>query len=51
MNETEKYLFDLHGYLVIERALSTDEVAAANTAIDYYADRISIRPNGEQSRM
>jgi ectoine hydroxylase-related dioxygenase (phytanoyl-CoA dioxygenase family) len=45
MNETEKYLFDLHGYLVIERALSTDEVAAANTAIDYYADRISIRPN------
>ena len=45
MNETEKYLFDLHGYLVIERALSTDEVAAANTAIDYYVDRISIRPN------
>ena len=45
MTETEKYLFDVHGYLVIEEVLSADEVAAANAAIDHYAGQISIRPN------
>ena len=45
MTETEKYLFDVHGYLVIKGALSPEEVAAANTAIDYHASQIQIRPN------
>ena len=32
--DRELYLFDLRGYLVLRNALSTDEVAACNTAID-----------------
>ena len=38
MTESEKYLFDVHGYLLIENALSAEEVAAANAAIDAHAD-------------
>lgn len=34
MNEEEKYLFDLRGYLVLEDVLTPDEVAAANAALD-----------------
>ena len=45
MNDAEKYLFDAHGYLVIENALSTEEVAAANAAVDAHADDIRVRPN------
>jgi hypothetical protein len=45
MNETEKYLFDIHGYLVIEGMLSPDEVAAANAAVDAHAGNINLRPN------
>ena len=45
MNETEKYLFDVHGYIVIEGALSSEELAAANAAVDHYAAQISIRNN------
>jgi hypothetical protein len=45
MTESEKYLFDVHGYLVIKGALSPDEVAEANAAIDHHADQIQIRPN------
>ncbi|MBI1923550.1 mitomycin antibiotics/polyketide fumonisin biosynthesis protein, partial [Candidatus Poribacteria bacterium] len=30
MTDEEKYLFDIRGYMVIERALSTDELAALN---------------------
>ena len=37
MNDQEKYLFDVHGYLLIEGALSAEEVAAANAAIDAHA--------------
>ena len=44
MTETEKYLFDVHGYLVIEEVLSAAEVVAANAAIDHYAAQIRIRP-------
>ena len=40
MNDTEKYLFDLNGYIVIEAILSTAEVALCNEAIDRHADRI-----------
>ena len=45
MDATEKYLFEVHGYLVIEGALSPEEVAAANAAIDHHAEQIGIRPN------
>ena len=45
MTDAEKYLFDVHGYLVIEGALSPQEVEAANAAVDRHADEISIRPN------
>jgi ectoine hydroxylase-related dioxygenase (phytanoyl-CoA dioxygenase family) len=48
MNEDEKYLFDLNGYLVIEGVLTPQEVARANEAIDRHQDRIHIRM-GEQS--
>ncbi|HIG16047.1 MAG TPA: hypothetical protein EYQ31_01395, partial [Candidatus Handelsmanbacteria bacterium] len=40
MNDTEKYLFDLQGFLVVEGVLSTAQVAAANAAIDRHADGI-----------
>ena len=45
MNETEKYLFEVHGYLILKGLLSPAEVAAANAAIDHHADQIGIRPN------
>lgn len=48
MDETEKYLFDLNGYIVIEAALSAAEVARCNEAIDRHADRIAER-TGDQS--
>ena len=35
MNEDEKYLFDLMGYLVIPNALTTEEIGACNQAIDH----------------
>ncbi len=45
MTEAEKYLFDVHGYLVIEAALPAAEVAAANAAVDHHAGEIGIRQN------
>ena len=42
MNDTEKYLFDLQGFLVVEGVLSKAEVAAANEAIDRHADGIAL---------
>lgn len=43
MNEEELYLFDLNGYLVVERVLTPGEVDEANAAIDRHADSINIR--------
>ena len=40
MNEYERYLFDLNGYLVVEDFLTPAEVAALNEAIDRNPDRI-----------
>ena len=40
MNDTERYLFDLQGLLVVEGVLSRAEVAMANEAIDRHADGI-----------
>jgi hypothetical protein len=34
MEETERYLFDLNGYLVLRNVLSDDQVAAMNAALD-----------------
>ena len=44
MNEYEKFLFDLNGYLVVEDALTPEEVRACNEAIDRNPDRVQIRP-------
>jgi len=40
MNDREKFLFDLQGFLVVEGVLSKAEVAAANEAIERHADGI-----------
>jgi ectoine hydroxylase-related dioxygenase (phytanoyl-CoA dioxygenase family) len=40
MDEYEKYLFDLNGYLVLEDVLTPQEVAACNEAMDRHAERI-----------
>ena len=40
MNANERYFWDVTGYLVIKNVLSTEELSAANEAIDYCADRI-----------
>jgi len=45
VTDGEKYLMDVHGYVDIEQALTSEEVAAANEAIDAHADEITIRPN------
>ena len=34
MNEHEKFLFDLQGFLVVEEALSAEQVAALNSLVD-----------------
>ena len=38
MNDDDKYLFDLNGYILIEEVLDQDEIAAANEAIDRHLD-------------
>ena len=43
MTEDERYLFDLGGYLVVPGALSADDVALANEAIDRHAGEIGER--------
>ncbi len=43
MNEYEKYLFDLNGYLLLEDVLSPEEVAACNEAIDHNLGRLEQR--------
>ncbi len=45
MNDADKYLFEVHGWLRIEQVLSPDELAAANAAVDLHAERIQLRPN------
>ena len=40
MNEDEKYLFDLNGYLVLPGVLSDEEVMNLNVAIDSHADQM-----------
>ena len=38
MNEDQKYLFDLTGYLIVENALTAEEVAQCNAAIDHHIE-------------
>ncbi|MEE2657673.1 MAG: phytanoyl-CoA dioxygenase family protein [Candidatus Latescibacterota bacterium] len=42
MTDLEKYLFDLNGFLVIEDALTADEVAQLNTFVDEHADEVRL---------
>ena len=47
MNDDEKCLFDLTGYLVIEAVLAPEDVAVANEAIDRHQALGRIRPPEE----
>ena len=47
MNEDEKYLFDLNGYLVIEGVLTAYEIGLANEAIDRHSDQGKLRSREE----
>ena len=38
MNEEERYLFDLNGYLVVEDVLTSEEIDSLNEAIDSYPE-------------
>ena len=40
MDEHDRYFYDLNGYIVVERALSPEQVEALNEAIDHNRDRI-----------
>jgi len=43
MSDTEKFYFDLDGFLVVRGVLTPEEVAAANAAVDAHADKIKER--------
>ena len=43
MNEDQKYLFDLTGYLIVENALTAEEVAQCNAAIDHHIEGLRER--------
>jgi hypothetical protein len=47
MDATEKYLFDLHGFIVVRGVLSPEEVKAANDAIDAHMPEFKSRTNPE----
>ena len=40
MNDNEKYLFDLNGYIIIRDVLDQNEIDEANKAIDHYSNEI-----------
>ncbi len=43
MSEKEKHFFDLTGYLIVQQALTSEEISKCNEAIDQYADKIRSR--------
>ena len=43
MNDYNRYLFDLNGYLLVEDALTSEQIRQMNQAIDQHRDRIHIR--------
>ena len=48
MDEEQKYLFDINGYLVLRGVLSAAEVAEANAAIDHHRHLASTHGAGEK---
>ena len=50
MNEDEKYLFDLMDYLIIPKALTTEEIDACNQAIDHHIELLRERESSLASR-
>jgi hypothetical protein len=46
VNEEERFLFDLRGYLVVEGILTSEEVEAANAATDHHSHLIAARQPG-----
>jgi ectoine hydroxylase-related dioxygenase (phytanoyl-CoA dioxygenase family) len=48
MNDDEKYLFDINGYIIVRNVLSDEEIARCNEAIDHHSHLIRER-TGEQS--
>ena len=45
MTDAEKYLFDLHGYLVVEDALSPEQLAGLNAAVDAKLSDLTAEPD------
>lgn len=43
MTPTEKYLFDLNGFIVVRNVLTPEEVAAANAAVDAHQEKFNLR--------
>ncbi|MAG83382.1 hypothetical protein CMK10_04415 [Candidatus Poribacteria bacterium] len=43
ISEGEKHFFDLTGYLLIQQALTSEEISKWNEAIGQYADKIRSR--------
>ena len=43
MNADQKYLFDLTGYLIVENALTAEEVVECNAAIDHHIEGLRER--------
>ena len=51
MNDDEKYLFDLNGYLVLDQVLTPEEVRRCNEAIDHHMeDATSCTPYSRESK-
>ena len=50
MDSNELYFWDLNGYLVVEGVLTSDEVAAANEAIDHYSEQIETAGAGDGAK-
>ena len=46
MNEKERFLFDLRGYVVVEDALAPSDLIAANAAVDHHLHLIRKREPG-----
>ena len=41
MNEDERYLFDLNGYLLLRGVLTPEEVAELNSGIDHHRETMT----------
>ena len=43
ISEGEKHFFDLTGYLIVQQALTSEEISKWNEAINQYTDKIRSR--------